>query len=88
MTIIKSNSEGFFADYAGNQLVVYKVGDANDFPVAKIRQNVNGWQGLAIVGIQGNSGNRFDKLSAIEKADIATIVTKVVKGEIYEQQDE
>lgn len=81
MPQIYSASRAFFADYAGTQLVVYKAGVASSFPVATIRNdenNPNAWYGLTIVGIEGNSGNRFDRLSDIEKVDIATIVTQLV----------
>lgn len=83
---IKSASECFFAgefdEIRSNAWVVYKDMGAIGFPVAIIKRDTNGWQGLAIEGIEGNTGNRFDRLSPAEKADIATIVTKIAAAQI------
>ncbi len=87
--MIQSASECFYAgDYGeacDNAWVVYKDMVVNGYPVAKIKYDVQGWQGLIIEGIEGKSGNRFDRLSDVEKADIATIVLKIAQQNATEK---
>jgi hypothetical protein len=84
--MIQSTSECFYAgDYGeacDDAWVVYKDMVVNGYPVAKIKHDVQGWQGLIIEGIEGNSGNRFDRLSDVEKADIGTIVLKIAQQNV------
>ena len=80
MTIIKSLSQEFFCDASSYQYIngndyryaVYSV-SRRGYPVAMIKKT-NG----VVIGIRGNSGNRFDKLADIEKVDVGTLVTAMV----------
>ena len=78
---VKSTSGEFYCDIAGLQ---YISGDDRRYavyskamrghPVAWIRQDSG-----AVIGVQGNTGNRLDRLSGIERADIATLVHLLVE---------
>ena len=79
--LVKSTSGEFYCDIAGLQ---YISGDDRRYavyskamrghPVAWIRQDSG-----AVIGVQGNTGNRLDRLSGIERADIATLVHLLVE---------
>ena len=79
--LVKSTSGEFYCDIAGLQ---YISGDDRRYavyskamsghPVAWIMVD-NG----AVIGVDGNSGNRLDRLSGIEKADIATLVHRLIE---------
>ena len=78
---VKSTSGEFYCDIAGYQYIsgddcryaVYSKA-MHGHPVAWIAQS-NG----AVIGVDGNTGNRLDRLSGIEKADIATLVHLLVE---------
>lgn len=61
---------------ASQAFVLYEhFGENLNLPIAKLLNNYE------IEGIRGNSGDRYQKLSDIEKVDIATIITKA-KNEV------
>lgn len=77
---VESKSGAFYCNPANHQYIVgsdrrYAVysEEMRGNPVAWIKQD-NG----AVIGVQGNSGNRFDGLSGIEKVDIATLVHSMI----------
>lgn len=78
MNILANSLTGtFFAVESRNipkrSVIVCVDSSRGAFPIAEILLE-NG----AIVGIQGNTGNRFDRLSEQEKADIATLVVPLI----------
>lgn len=78
---VKSKSGEFYCDIAGYQYIsgddcryaVYSKA-MHGSPVAWIRVDSG-----VVIGVQGNTGNRLDRLSGIEKADIATLVHLLVE---------
>ena len=57
--------------------IVYKVNlpdELGGFPVAFVSA-IDG----SVTGIQGNTGNRFDRLESIQKADIGTAVNRLME---------
>jgi hypothetical protein len=70
--IAESLSKDFYAlQENGNarSLVICRDSSRGAFPIAKVDTATG-----VVKGIQGNTGNRFDRLTAIEKADIGTVV--------------
>jgi len=88
MKICESFSKQFYAYSDISNTMVIKgrcywfdgpvVATASGFPVARVHKQTG-----IVVGLRGNSGNRFDRLSAIEKMDIGTLVNSLVNcGEV------
>ena len=70
--IAESLSKNFYALQEigdSRSLVVCRDSSRGAFPIAKVDTATG-----VVKGIQGNTGNRFDRLTSIEKADIGTIV--------------
>ena len=78
---VKSTSGEFYCDIAGYQYIsgddcryaVYSKAMRGG-PVAWIRVDSG-----AVIGVDGNTGNRLDRLSGIARADIATLVHLLVE---------
>lgn len=63
-------------DIPKNSVIVCRDSSRGSFPVAEIMIDTG-----VVVGVSGNTGNRFDRLEPIEKVDIGTLVnTLVVNG--------
>lgn len=69
--ILETSASGEFVAYDSfGTVCIARNRGANIYALAKI---VDG----TIVGVQGNGGNRFERLSEIEKVDCATIIVKM-----------
>ena len=78
---VKSTSGEFYCDIAAPQ---YISGDDRRYAVYSkaTRGHPVAWimvDSGAVIGVQGNTGNRLDRLSGIEQADIATLVHLLVE---------
>ena len=69
--ILETSASGEFVSYDSHGTIcIARNSDTNLYALAKIVDD-------DIVGIQGNGGNRFERLSEIEKVDCATIIVKM-----------
>lgn len=76
--LAESHSKAFYALKSNNipevSVIVCKDSRSHGpFPVAEIMLDTG-----IVVGMQGNTGNRFDRLSDIEKMDIGTLANALV----------
>lgn len=60
-----------------NRLLICKYTNRGGFPIAIINQSTGD-----VIGIQGNTSNRLDRLDAIEKADVYTLIITLIKNGI------
>lgn len=72
--ILETSSSGEFVAYHSHGAIcIARKSVTNYYALAIIQNNV-------IAGVNGSSGNRFNLLSDVEKADCATILVKLQNG--------